>query len=191
MRVDVHDNVQERRDAIDQRWYAFLKSCNIFPILLPNFKESIKLLEEINLDGIILTGGNSLESSGGDAPERDSFENALIQYAIKSKRPILGICRGMQLIQTYFDVTLHKILGHVATRHKMNFLDQLIEVNSYHEYGAFETVPELNILAQSSDKVVEAVEHETLPILGMMWHPEREEDAALFDIAIFKKHFNS
>ncbi|EGR0766875.1 peptidase C26, partial [Vibrio parahaemolyticus] len=83
-RVDVISNYGERRDAIDQKWCSLLLEMNMLPIPLPNISPSIafNLFEQLSLDGVILTGGNSLSHldvlASDLAPERDAFELALI-----------------------------------------------------------------------------------------------------------------
>lgn len=191
MRVDIYDSIHERRDATDQRWYKFLKKCNLFPILLPNFEETMLLIEKIELSGILLTGGNTLETLGGDASERDALEKKLIDYAILRGKPLLGVCRGMQIIQTYFGVKLQLISDHIATRHDTLFNDQYINVNSYHQYAAFDSTKELEVEARCADGAIEAIQHNTYPIKGIMWHPEREAHSSTFDIDLFKKHFHA
>jgi len=191
LRVDFHESIQERRDAIDQRWYVFLEACGLCPILLPNTVLNIDILERLNLSGIILTGGNSLKSMGGDSPEREIFETKLIQFALERKLPLLGVCRGMQMLQEYFGVRLGAVQNHVKTRHSIHYLENERNVNSYHDFGSYSSVAELKILAQSADGVIEAILHESLPIKGIMWHPERESQINSLDIAMFKQHFNS
>ena len=74
-RVDVITEYSERRDAIDQRWVDLLLSIDIFPIFVSNNISYVKyLFENENIDGVLLTGGNSLLKYGGNAPERDSVE---------------------------------------------------------------------------------------------------------------------
>lgn len=191
MRVDMQENLKERRDAIDQRWYQFLNVCGFKPILLPNEESSLDLVRKLDLHGILLTGGNSLSKLGGDAPERDAFEASLVKYAIDTKKPLMGVCRGMQVIQNFFGVNLDPIEGHANSYHKIIYLNKTIKVNSYHHFGSLYSVPELIITAKSDDQVVEAVSHKHWPIQGIMWHPEREFLPNPFDIFIFQKHFTS
>jgi len=58
----------------------------------------------------------------------------------------------------------------------------VVNVNSYHDHGAYEGVPGLSIVACADDNVVEAVVHNYLPIRGIMWHPEREENFSDIDL---------
>lgn len=191
MRVDVHDSVKERRDAIDQRWFKFLERCYLLPILLPNNLGYINCIDDLELDGIILTGGNSIGTLGGESPERDLFEQKILEYMIQHTKPILGVCRGMQVIQNYFGIKLVKVDNHVNKRHSLVFLGHNLEVNSYHNYGATDSIKDIEVLARCEDGIIEAIEHKNLPIMGIMWHPEREKTFSDVDINIFRKHFLS
>ena len=90
---------EEKRDALSQDWVEFLEIENIIPILIPNNLSNIPLfLKEINLDGIILSGGDNI----GDDDERDNTEKQIIEFGISKKIPIFGVCRGMQVLNKFF-----------------------------------------------------------------------------------------
>lgn len=187
MRSDYIPETEEYRDSIDRRWYDFLSMCNIQPVLIPNSIFDSHYIEQSNLSGFILSGGNTL----GDVPQRDILESQLIEFSIINKLPVLGVCRGMQVIQHYFRVSLYTIQNHVAQRHDLNFNGVKINVNSYHNYGTHDSNEHLVVDAKANDDIVEAVSHQNLPIRGIMWHPEREIKFAGFDINMFTNHFQS
>ena len=191
MRVEKLPNIAERRDCIDQQWYKFLDACNLQLILIPNSESFVSEKYLNKISGIVLTGGNSLSTLGGNASERDEIENKLIDYAIGKKLPLLGVCRGMQILQNFFGVPLEKVQNHVKKRHVLVFKKQNINVNSFHDYGASTTVNCLEVLAVGSDGIIEAVKHKELPFMGIMWHPEREAYFSSFDIQLFREHFQS
>lgn len=191
MRIEDLSKNDERRDCIDQRWYNFLDACNLRPILIPNLEYFVSEKYLNKLSGIILTGGNSLSHLGGNAPEREVVEKKLIRYAIGKKLPLIGVCRGMQVLQNYYEVPIEKVDGHVGTRHNLLFKNEQINVNSFHKYGTKGTTDCLEILANCSDGVVEAVKHKELPFIGIMWHPERENLFSNFDIQLIGEHFLS
>ena len=118
---------------------AFSKK-NIDFLLIPNHKKiSETILKEINL--LILSGGNDVLSREKTSKIRNVVELNLIKNSIKKKIPILGICRGAQLLNIFFGGKLTKINNHMNTRHQIFFKDKKIlnreklTVNSYHNYG--------------------------------------------------------
>ena len=192
-RVEVIESYQERRDCADQRIADFLVACGYLPIPVPNDARIVpQLMEELKPDGIILTGGNSLVKYGGNAPERDAMDAALIKEAIEKSVPIYGFCRGMQSILDYFGNELVNVGGHVAVRHRLlQENDDTYEVNSYHNQACVELIDDcgLQVLAKTEDGVIEAVQHDLYPIVGTMWHPEREKQYVINDIERVKQLF--
>lgn len=175
-RVEVVEEYQERRDAADQRIADFIAACGFLPIPVPNRKKLVeKIVESIRPSGIILSGGNSLLTYGGNAKERDDSDRKLIQLGIERDIPIYGFCRGMQSILDYFHVSLVQVDNHAACRHYVKGKVGR-EVNSYHNYGCTNMKEDFpfEILGTAPDGVIEAVRHKNYSIVGTMWHPERE-----------------
>lgn len=174
-RVEYIESYNERRDCADQRIAEFIKTCGFLPVPVPNDMElAIKMVSFLAPCGIVLTGGNSLVKYGGSAPERDETDKALIKIAIEKQIPLFGFCRGMQSILDYYGNDLIEIPGHVATSHMIEGVENSIEVNSYHRQGCLGTISdELVSVMKSSDGVIEKAKHKSLPIIAIMWHPER------------------
>ncbi len=191
-RVVVEPVHGERRDCLDQAWVRFLQACGLLPVLVPNFPGLVApLCDAAAVEGIVLTGGNDLAAYGGDAPERDATEAALLELALTRGWPVMGVCRGMQVIQNRFDVKLRPVEGHVTPRQLIRIEGRETEVNSYHKFGAFETRPPLDVWAVAPDGVVKAVRHESAKMVGIMWHPERLTPFAGRDIAILRRFFGA
>jgi gamma-glutamyl-gamma-aminobutyrate hydrolase PuuD len=169
-RVSVESPHNERRDCLDQRWVQFL-------------------LSRARPEGVLLTGGGDIGALGGTDPERDSVERCLIDWAREESMPILGVCRGMQVVQNLFGVPMNSVENHVATQHTVSSADGSRVVNSYHAFGALESVPELDVVARAPDGVIEAVRHKHEPISGIMWHPERGDTTDPCDVQLFKDTF--
>jgi putative glutamine amidotransferase len=189
-RVSVVPTYGERRDCLDQAWTKFLGSCGLLPVLLPNITETaLALCEWAGIAGLVLTGGNDLAALGGDAPERDTVENALLDLAERRRLPVLGVCRGMQVIQQRFGIPLRRVEGHVAQRQVVRIEGEPREVNSFHHFGACESRPPLDVWAVAADGVVKAIRHSSQPITGIMWHPERFVPYSPADVAFFRQVF--
>lgn len=180
----------ERRDCLDQAWTRFLAACGLLPVLLPNVVDAaLALCERAGIAGLVLTGGNDLAVLGGDAPERDAVENALLDLAERRRLPVLGICRGMQVIQQRFAIPLRRVEGHVAQRQVIRINGEPQEVNSYHHFAAFDSRSPLDVWAVADDGVVKAIHHSAQPITGIMWHPERSTPFSPADVALFRRVF--
>jgi len=189
-RVAVDPPHGTRRDCLDQVWPKFLMACGLIPIPIPNCRDAALTICE-NVSGIILTGGNDLTAYGGDAPDRDETESALLDLAERRDMPVLGVCRGMQMIQHRFGTRLEKVHGHVVPRQHISIDGRRVEVNSFHNFGATEVHPPLMSWAVADDGVIKAVRHADHRMLGMMWHPERLEPFAADDIALFSRFFEA
>ena len=181
----------EVRDAISHDLIDYCFNQEALPILVPNKIEITEhYMEDIDL--LLLSGGNDVSLGSNNSSTnnefsflRDEVETKLIQISISKGIPILGICRGMQLINAYFGGTIKKIetfLNHSANEHEIflenNVFPDLIfkdgvVVNSYHNYGIDKLGDQIITAAKSSDSEIEAFKHKKLPIYGVMWHPER------------------
>jgi len=189
-RVVIVPEYGERRDCLDQAWPRFLAACGLTPLPLPNVLEvALELWAGADVSGLVLTGGNDLVECGGDAPERDAVEFALLDWAQRRGLPVLGVCRGMQVIQQRFGIGLHRVKGHVLRRQLIRIEGEPREVNSFHHFAAFESQPPLDVWAVAEDGVVKAIRHSTQPITGIMWHPERCFPFSPADVALFRKVF--
>lgn len=151
-------------------------------------------------DGLILCGGNDIdpqcygeEIDGAvdiDKP-RDEVEFALVKAFVEAGKPILGICRGLQLLNAYFGGTLHQDLPnsdfhtshadfdivHSVTAVEGSFFEETygkeFSINSFHHQGIKKLADGFKATLTAPDGVIEAVEHETLPIIAVQFHPER------------------
>lgn len=173
-RVEVIDARQERRDALDQRWIDLLHQAGFTPVVLPNNLQVVKsTILSLSVSGVIFTGGNDLVEYGGNAPERDEMESWLLLYCLEQLIPVLGVCRGMQLLQQRFDTTLQKVSGHISPQQTVCIKGSEQQVNSFHNWGSFEGTEGFDVIAKSADKLIKGIEHNVLPVTGIMWHPER------------------
>ena len=200
-RVIVEAGRHERRDALDQRWMALCARARLVPVLLPNaWRDAKTYCEALDVSGLLLTGGNDLAGLGSadEAPERDAAEEAALTFAIARELPVLGVCRGMQFLVRAFGGQVRRIPNHAGTTHALrrcapNFPDVPIQVQSYHAWGCLrEDLPsQLAAGAEGPDGSVEAVWHATRPVVGVMWHPERDPDDAAHGAALLARVFGT
>ena len=201
-----HPHYDEIMDCLDTNWAAFLRYIEIFPVPIPlvTVTDTPYVVKALDLDGLILSGGNSLteytdetDSCYNMACMRDNFEKALLTAALSHGMPILGVCRGIQLINVYYNGQLSKIAGHAGTRHDLiaespDYENRLPrEINSFHNFAIRrENLGQgLIALAHDTENNVEAFYHPLDKILGMMWHPERETQWVKQDCNLVRGHF--
>lgn len=189
-RVDVLADRAERRDGVDQRLLDWLAGCGFLPVPVPNCAERVEALwTRLEPSAVVLSGGNDLVAYGGDAPERDDTERALVARAVRERVPVLGVCRGAQLLLDVFGQRLEHVPGHIGVRHNLTVEGCERTVNSYHSWGCRRIAAPLRTLACSDDGVVEAFCHTETPLLGVMWHPERENPFHEHDRTLLQKLF--
>ncbi|MGW8763845.1 gamma-glutamyl-gamma-aminobutyrate hydrolase family protein [Streptomyces sp. NPDC055815] len=172
------------------------------PVMLPPGGPEDAAAVVARLDGLVVAGGADVEPvrygaepdprTGPPARARDTWELALIDAALASGTPLLGICRGMQLLNVALGGTLIQHLdGHVEAvgvigRHAVkpvpgtryaSLVPELAEVPTYHHQAVDRLGTGLTASAHAEDGTVEAVETDGPGwVLGVQWHPEMGED---------------
>lgn len=170
------------------------------------------------LDGLLLAGGGDIAPAlYGQAPIaqlgevsalRDEAETAMLKAFLPTRKPLLGICRGIQMLNVALGGTLYQDLGvqyrqpnglpplnhqqaepysqpcHRVTLEPASLLSRLLgettlTVNSMHHQAVWALAPGCAVVARGEDGVIEAVELAELPFgLAVQWHPERLRDEA-------------
>jgi len=212
-RVVLEQRVNERRDTLDQQWHAFAEEAGMQLIPIPNsLSHPNEYARQLQLEGLIFSGGNNVSESDLEdqesivkndiAVERDKTEKSLLEWAIKEQNPVIGVCRGMQFIYTFFGGKLKEINSktHVAREHDISFTDKqfsehygnINKCNSYHRKGmSVKDVPSGLKVSGIYEDENEAFKHQNLPVVGMMWHPERYPEFRNSDIQFFQNVLKS
>lgn len=167
----------ELREVLALDWGKLFSKESLFKDFLP-FPLSYEIDFEKyknNICAVILSGGNNLYcvDSNELSKKRDEYERKIISYCIESKLPILGICRGAQMIAHYFKSNIIKCDKHLNL-HNVKMGDNIFIVNSFHNFCISKLGENLIPLAYSGN-TIEAFKHEKYPIYGIMWHIEREK----------------
>ena len=182
------------------------------PIPLPNIDAADdvvgQILDILDLEGLILTGGNDLVGLGPvvgseASSRRDNFERIAISWARANKIPLLAVCRGFQHLNIVLGGDISKATGHAGDTHRVfhvgDHTSSLVDfpgeflVNSFHNF----TIAEQKIakclvpLVTDENGCVEAAVHVSEPLLGIMWHPERSSPAEEIDRSILKSLFGA
>ena len=190
-RISQNDDVE--REGVNRNYIEALQKRDANVIMLtinnPNLTEILDLC-----DGFVVTGGNDMDPkyygetneglSKGVREEHDIIDKEVIEYAVKNKKPLLGICRGHQSINVILGGTLIQDIGkshsnlhddQVANTVKNHVLafDETIITNSFHHQAVGKVAPNMKVVATHPDGTIEAIVHEFLPIIGIQWHPER------------------
>lgn len=195
-----------RFEFLKQHYYEVLEERDLLCIGIPASEKLELASEYANLiSGLLLVGGEDINPELYDEPidprthtlppRRDNFELALIRECRERRKPILGICRGLQLINIAQGGTLYQDLEDMpgaaahrqqgeldfSTRHDVEIVPgtelhdivgaTLIQTNTGHHQGVKEIGSGLKVAARSVDGVVEALEGDGF-LLGVQWHPE-------------------
>lgn len=193
-----------RREITNEAYIASLVDAGAIPILLPTVYTEAEALLDL-CDGLLLPGGFDIDPlhygqqqsklSQDIVPKTDMFQLALLRLALARHLPILGICRGCQLINIHCGGTLYqdlseagpKALVHSQTKENSSHRVYLQEgtllcqifslpslfTNSFHHQGINSLGNDLVASALCSDGFIEAIEHKTQKwCIGVQWHPE-------------------
>ena len=192
------------------------------PVIIPVVSDEEVIENQIkNVDGIIIPGGYDVnpqcygeepqQELGFIFPEVDKFHLKSIEYCKKYNKPLLGICRGMQIINVAFGGSLYQDLSYIngciikhvqnskrnATSHTVDvvqnshlykIIGDKVMTNSFHHQSVKKVAPGFKVSAVAKDGVVEAIESENDDfILGIQWHPEEMFQDSEAMLNIFKE----
>ncbi|WP_297206554.1 gamma-glutamyl-gamma-aminobutyrate hydrolase family protein [uncultured Brachyspira sp.] len=212
----------ERAYVNDDYVFSVTRSGGV-PYIMPivDDEEDIRIqLSHVN--GIILSGGYDIDpiywneelhhKLGRIFPRRDEYELKLIKYALEMKKPILGICRGLQILNVYFGGSLYQDLSLIENcyiKHNQSakpyeathsfiteegsvirdIVGEKVRVNSYHHLAIKDLGSNLKATGYSEDDIIESIEYMENGsfVLGVQFHPEMMHAHHNFALNIFKR----
>ncbi len=189
---ETNNFIRVNRNYIDR-----LTSLNMVPIILTP-GSNLDLVLPL-CDGFLVIGGDDYnptlynETNENDLSkdiddEIDALDIKVITYAVNKAKPVLGICRGHQALSAVFGYKLYQDIEKANLIHPV--CDKLHEVTKVNNFGlatllpdtfktntfhhqATKNLPDDFVVLFKNHDVIEAVQHKTLPIIGIQWHPER------------------
>ena len=217
-----------RRSYVNQDYIESVIEAGGIPFIIPFNTDTSVTMEQIkNIDALILSGGHDVfpliygeepkQNLGETFPERDYFDITLLKTSIELNKPILGICRGHQIINVGNGGTLYQDLSYdkeLYIKHSQNtrwnipthkiiiekgsFLEEIYEegegvVNSFHHQIINHIAKGFKVTARSKDGGIEAIEKidDKSFIIGIQWHPEMMNISDNFSKKLFKKFINT
>ncbi len=195
-----------RFEYLKQHYYEAIEAAGAITVAFP-LTEHLEFVDHYAemVDGLLFVGGDDVHPDlygeqldplcHPQMPRRDHFEVALIKSAYLKRKPILGICRGLQIMNVAFGGSLHQDLSYrtgagnhsqvgeldFSTRHSVRVAPNTLlhrltgatgfETNTAHHQGINKLGNGLIVSAESVDGVIEAIEGEGFT-LGVQWHPE-------------------
>lgn len=196
----------ENRQQINNAYLKSVEQAGGIPVGIPILKEEDVEAVLDRIDGLILIGGNDVDPMlfnedphqkiGTFAKELDYSDIRLFKAALKRNMPILGVCRGLQIINVALGGSLiqdipAQVEGAIAhkqaskrgeTTHFVELLggkiqeilgEERVHVNSFHHQAAGRVGEGLTVTATSSDGIIEALEYDAHPYcVSVQWHPE-------------------
>jgi putative glutamine amidotransferase len=219
------------RYFVNEDYVAAIGRAGGCPVVLPPAGGGKVLTRQVGMvDGLLLIGGHDVDpllfgeeplpELGLVFPDRDCYELAVLRLAASLGKPVLGICRGIQVINVAFGGSLHQDLalgggrllqhdqrsrknvpGHtveIATGSLLRDIigEDAVRVNSFHHQAVKAVAPGFRVSAVAADGVIEAIESREASMLGVQWHPEAMAEkypvmAALFQWLVRQAAGNS
>lgn len=203
--IGITGNFGDKGCELAEGYYQSVVDAGATPVVLPPTEDLDVLATMLDsLDGLILSGGGDINplffgeepspALHGINPRRDKCELMLTRLAFDRQMPILGICRGCQMLAAALDGSVWQDIPSPTIKHSQDldrsyashsvslaegsllrdiFGEEALAVNSFHHQAVREAGPHLRVAATAPDGVIEAVESsEQKSIIGVQWHPE-------------------
>lgn len=226
--IGITSNIESAVHTLQNTYIEAVIAGGGIPFIIPTGVENDALQITARLDGLIISGGGDLNPHlfneepvpqlGHVTPERDSIELELVRHMLTLDKPILGICRGHQVLNVAFGGTLYQDISaqfvnpllqhnqnakreypsHAVHIEKGTLLESLtasnkIMVNSFHHQALKDVPAPLIISGKASDGIIEAVESTVHHfVVGVQWHPEAlMQNADQVSIRLFEAYMKA
>lgn len=199
---------KENRYLLAEAYVEAVLAAGGLPVILPgsgSIKKAAPYLRAVK--GLVLAGGGDIDPAyfdeephpnlGEITPSRDRFEIMLVKSALWLNKPVLGICRGIQILNVACggsviqhipavvkkpikhsqaaprDYATHRVFVDKSSRLAQILKSSVVRVNSFHHQAVGNPALGFNVSAVSNDGIIEAIEHPKYRfVLGVQWHPE-------------------
>lgn len=215
------------RASVTSDYVSAVEAAGGIPVLIPVVGSPATIRRQVALvDGVLATGGYDPDPLlWGEQPNRriefvfpevDQHQIAAVRLATELGKPLLGICRGLQIINVAFGGTLYQDLslipnsfiqhyqkspkyahGHTVSLVKDSLLagifrTEVVSTNSFHHLAVRDVAPGFVVSAYAPDGVIEAIERTTgSPVMAVQWHPEMMYAKHPEMLAIFSKFIDT
>lgn len=200
--------IENKHQRVNDTYIQAVIRAGGIPVILPTGTEANIERFIQTFDGFIFTGGGDVDPTlfgeephvdlGDIEPARDQFEIPFAKAVLASNKPLLGICRGMQVLNVACKGTLYQDIyaqrkettiqhsqkapidyaSHFVALTKGSLIekvigDEKIKVNSFHHQAVKDIQAPLQVSGRANDGIIEAIESKTHPfVVGVQWHPE-------------------
>jgi len=198
--------VEKDLQLTSEEYIYAIEKAGAIPLLLPITENKEVIEHQVQcIDGLLLTGGIDVNpcfynecyrfEQGESSMRRDLYEIELIKKCVQKKKPMLGICRGLQVMNVAFGGALYqdnKLAGSFIQQHQQKerreypihsiciedhtFLSSIFGnktyVNSFHHQSISRVADHFMVVARSEDNIIEAIQHQELPFFAVQFHPE-------------------